>query len=45
LYLGTKKECAAYFGVKESTISFWSTPVQQRRKKKEGRLAIVVEED
>lgn len=45
LYLGTKKECAKYFGVKESTIYFWSMPAQHKRAKNTGRLAIVVEED
>lgn len=45
LYLGTKKECAEYFGVKRETITFWISPAHHKRAKNTGRLAIVVEED
>ena len=45
LCMGTKKECAKYLGVKETTIYFLSMPAQHKRVKNTGRIAIVVEED
>ncbi|MGD7007589.1 hypothetical protein [Metabacillus sp. 84] len=29
--LGTVRECAAYMGVTEKTVRFWSLPVYRRR--------------
>lgn len=45
LYLGTKDECAKYFGVKRETITYWISPANHKRVKNKGKIAIVVEED
>ena len=45
--MGYKKECAEFMGVKETTITFWTTPSHKKRVAalKNPIIAIVVEED
>lgn len=46
LYEGTSKECAEYFKVKESTVSFWHSPSNKKRDKRNNRkIAIIIGEE
>ena len=50
LYMGTAKECAKYFNVKEKTIFFLANKtyrkrIEERRKSRNAMIAIVVEEE
>ena len=43
--VGTKKEVAEYWGVKPTTISYYTTPAYKKRRYENGLLAIKVEND
>ena len=41
LFVGTKRECALYLGVKEKTISWLTTPTYNKRIKNEDHNRII----
>ena len=45
LFMGTSKECAKYFGVKQKTVWFWHSPANKKIDKKGRKIAIIVEEE
>ena len=45
IFAGTRKECADYLGVKESTIRFYMTPGYKRRKYADNRVQVYKLED
>ena len=42
IYLGTRKECAKYLGVKDKSITFYCTPTYKRRIKSEYNNRVIV---
>lgn len=45
LFEGTAKECAEYFGIKEETVWWLSTPSNLKRNKNNRIIAIKIEEE
>lgn len=45
LFMGTKKECAEYFNVKENTILHWATPTYLKHLKDNNNMMIAIRVD